>query len=179
MDNACLAGLLMYLCSLDFIRIWAEKFAAQISERIEMNKRKLGNSGLEISPLVFGGNVFGWTVDEPTSFNLLDAFVAAGFNAIDTADSLFQVGARPHGRGIGDDSRQVDEAQRKPGQSHHRDESGLGTGAGTKGIVAIAISCARRKIPCAACKPITSICTSRTSMIRTRRRRKLCEPMRN
>src|SRR6202049_189711 len=55
-------------------------------ERIEMNRRKLGNSGLEISPLVFGGNVFGWTADEPSSFKLLDAFVAAGFNAIDTAD---------------------------------------------------------------------------------------------
>jgi aryl-alcohol dehydrogenase-like predicted oxidoreductase len=51
-----------------------------------MNKRKLGNSGLEISPLVFGGNVFGWTIDEASSFKLLDAFVAAGFNAIDTAD---------------------------------------------------------------------------------------------
>jgi len=51
-----------------------------------MNKRKLGNSGLEIAPLVFGGNVFGWTVDEAASFKLLDAFVAAGFNAIDTAD---------------------------------------------------------------------------------------------
>ena len=51
-----------------------------------MNKRKLGNSGLEISPLVFGGNVFGWTADETTSFKLLDAFVGAGFNAIDTAD---------------------------------------------------------------------------------------------
>jgi aryl-alcohol dehydrogenase-like predicted oxidoreductase len=51
-----------------------------------MNKRKLGNSGLEISPLVFGGNVFGWTLDEASSFKLLDAFVAAGFNAIDTAD---------------------------------------------------------------------------------------------
>ena len=55
-------------------------------ERIAMDRRKLGNSGLEISPLVFGGNVFGWTVDEPTSFKLLDAFVAAGFNSIDTAD---------------------------------------------------------------------------------------------
>jgi len=51
-----------------------------------VNKRKLGNSGLEISPLVFGGNIFGWTADESTSFKLLDAFVAAGFNAIDTAD---------------------------------------------------------------------------------------------
>ena len=51
-----------------------------------MEKRKLGNSGLEISPLVFGGNVIGWTADEPTTFKLLDAFVAAGFNAVDTAD---------------------------------------------------------------------------------------------
>jgi aryl-alcohol dehydrogenase-like predicted oxidoreductase len=51
-----------------------------------MEKRRLGNSGLEIAPLVFGGNVFGWTADEPTTFKLLDAFVAAGFNAIDTAD---------------------------------------------------------------------------------------------
>ena len=51
-----------------------------------MGKRKLGNSGLEVAPLAFGGNVFGWTVDEPTSFTLLDAFVDAGFNLIDTAD---------------------------------------------------------------------------------------------
>jgi aryl-alcohol dehydrogenase-like predicted oxidoreductase len=46
----------------------------------------LGNTGLEISPLVFGGNVFGWTADRATSFKLLDAFIAAGFNSIDTAD---------------------------------------------------------------------------------------------
>ena len=51
-----------------------------------LTKRKLGNSGLEIAPIVFGGNVFGWTADEATSFQLLDAFVAAGFNAVDTAD---------------------------------------------------------------------------------------------
>jgi aryl-alcohol dehydrogenase-like predicted oxidoreductase len=52
-----------------------------------MRKRSLGNSGLEVAPLAFGGNVFGWTVDERTSFRLLDAFVAAGFNLIDTADA--------------------------------------------------------------------------------------------
>jgi aryl-alcohol dehydrogenase-like predicted oxidoreductase len=51
-----------------------------------MEKRQLGNSGLEVAPLAFGGNVFGWTADEPTSFALLDAFVDAGFNLIDTAD---------------------------------------------------------------------------------------------
>ncbi|HEX4372845.1 MAG TPA: aldo/keto reductase [Puia sp.] len=48
--------------------------------------RKLGNSGLEIAPLIFGGNVFGWTAGEKTSLQLLDAFIAAGFNCIDTAD---------------------------------------------------------------------------------------------
>ena len=51
-----------------------------------MEKRKLGSSGLEIAPLVFGGNVFGWTADEATSFSLIDAFVEKGFNCIDTAD---------------------------------------------------------------------------------------------
>ena len=51
-----------------------------------MQKRRLGRTGLEISPLVFGGNVFGWTADAKTSFALLDRFAAAGFNAIDTAD---------------------------------------------------------------------------------------------
>ncbi|WP_295242418.1 aldo/keto reductase [uncultured Brevundimonas sp.] len=50
-------------------------------------KRKLDSSGLDIAPLVFGGNVFGWTADEATSFALLDAFVEAGFDAIDTADA--------------------------------------------------------------------------------------------
>ncbi|MCL2715578.1 MAG: aldo/keto reductase [Alphaproteobacteria bacterium] len=52
-----------------------------------MHKRMLGNSGLEIAPLALGCNVFGWTADEATSFTLLDAFLAAGFNYIDTADS--------------------------------------------------------------------------------------------
>ena len=48
--------------------------------------RKLGNSGLEVGPLAFGGNVFGWTADEAASFRLLDGFVGAGLNLIDTAD---------------------------------------------------------------------------------------------
>jgi aryl-alcohol dehydrogenase-like predicted oxidoreductase len=55
-------------------------------KEIRMNKRTLGRSGLQIAPLVFGGNVFGWTADEKTSFELLDGFVAAGLNAVDTAD---------------------------------------------------------------------------------------------
>src|SRR6476660_7452692 len=50
-----------------------------------MIKRKLA-TGIEVAPLAFGGNVFGWTIDEEKSFELLDAFVDAGFNLIDTAD---------------------------------------------------------------------------------------------
>ena len=51
-----------------------------------MQLRPLGNSSLSIAPLAFGGNVFGWSADEKRSFELLDAFVDAGFNLIDTAD---------------------------------------------------------------------------------------------
>jgi aryl-alcohol dehydrogenase-like predicted oxidoreductase len=51
-----------------------------------MQMRQLGRSPLRIAPLMFGGNVFDWTADPATSFALLDAFVGAGFNAIDTAD---------------------------------------------------------------------------------------------
>jgi aryl-alcohol dehydrogenase-like predicted oxidoreductase len=52
-----------------------------------VNKRKLGSTGFEVAPLAFGGNVFGWTADEAMSFRLLDQFVDAGFNLVDTADS--------------------------------------------------------------------------------------------
>jgi aryl-alcohol dehydrogenase-like predicted oxidoreductase len=52
-----------------------------------MFKRPLGKTGIEIAPLVLGGNVFGWTIDERGSFALLDAFFGQGLNAIDTADS--------------------------------------------------------------------------------------------
>lgn len=57
-----------------------------MGEKRIMKKRNLGRSGVEIAPLVFGGNVFGWTADEDRSFTLLDRFVERGFNAIDTAD---------------------------------------------------------------------------------------------
>ncbi|ORC46097.1 alcohol dehydrogenase [Burkholderia sp. A27] len=51
-----------------------------------MQKRRIGRSELEVAPLMFGGNVFGWTADEATSFSILDAFVDAGLDFIDTAD---------------------------------------------------------------------------------------------
>src|SRR5918996_3220567 len=52
----------------------------------EIQKRPVGNSGLKVAPLALGGNVFGWTADEATSFRILDAFVDAGGTMIDTAD---------------------------------------------------------------------------------------------
>src|SRR5438309_3018979 len=51
-----------------------------------MEKRPIANSGIEVAPLVLGGNVFDWTADEQTSFRVLDAFVDAGGTMIDTAD---------------------------------------------------------------------------------------------
>ena len=93
-----------------------------------MEKRKLGSTGFEVAPLAFGGNVFGWTVDEPTSFLLLDTFVDAGFNLIDTADS-YRAGCRAYGRRIRNHHRPLDRAARAPRRRHHRDEDRLGHGA--------------------------------------------------
>lgn len=64
----------------DLIRLLSQK-------KREMEKRRLGNSDLQVAPLAFGGNVFGWTIDENTSHKILDGFAGAGFNLIDTADS--------------------------------------------------------------------------------------------
>jgi len=52
-----------------------------------MERRPLGNTGFSIAPLIFGGNVFGWTADENMSYRLMDEFTDAGFNMIDTADT--------------------------------------------------------------------------------------------
>ncbi len=52
-----------------------------------MERRNLGKSELRVGPLALGGNVFGWTIDEPTSFKILDAFIDSGLNLVDTADS--------------------------------------------------------------------------------------------
>jgi aryl-alcohol dehydrogenase-like predicted oxidoreductase len=55
-------------------------------EDYTVETRTLGRSGIAVGPLALGGNVFGWTIDEPASFRVLDAFVAGGLNLIDTAD---------------------------------------------------------------------------------------------
>jgi aryl-alcohol dehydrogenase-like predicted oxidoreductase len=62
-----------------------------------MEKRRLGKSELMVAPLCFGGNVFGWTADEAASFALLDGFVDAGFNFIDTADVYSRWAPGHHG----------------------------------------------------------------------------------
>jgi len=51
-----------------------------------MEKREIGTSGIKVNPFAFGGNVFGWTIDEKASFNILDSFVDAGLDFVDTAD---------------------------------------------------------------------------------------------
>lgn len=54
---------------------------------MNMNKRQLGRTDLQVYPITLGGNVFGWTIDQAQSFKVLDGFLEAGFNFIDTADS--------------------------------------------------------------------------------------------
>ena len=63
-----------------------------------MELRALGRSGLQVSPLCLGGNVFGWTIDEATSFTILDAWVDAGMNFVDTAD-VYSIWAPGHAGG--------------------------------------------------------------------------------
>jgi aryl-alcohol dehydrogenase-like predicted oxidoreductase len=72
---------------------WVGELAEQINsdgngtkQQSSAEERELGSSGIWVKPFAFGGNVFGWTADEQTSFTLLDAFTDAGFNLVDTAD---------------------------------------------------------------------------------------------
>jgi aryl-alcohol dehydrogenase-like predicted oxidoreductase len=67
-----------------------------------MQKRKLGNTNLIVAPVAFGGNVLGWTANEKTSYDILDAFTAAGFNLIDTADVYSRWGG-----GVGGESETI------------------------------------------------------------------------
>jgi len=81
-DNGCLAHQ---------TRVYSAKWLAinhiRSGEKdANMDQRSIGNSELKVAPFSFGGNVFGWTVDEHRAFKLLDAFVDAGFTLIDTAD---------------------------------------------------------------------------------------------
>jgi len=81
-----------------------------------MQKRKLGQSALDVSPICFGANVFGWTADEATSFSLLDALVDAGIDFIDTAD-MYSYWA-PGNRG-GESETIIGKWFKKSGKRHH------------------------------------------------------------
>src|ERR1700722_9368440 len=67
-------------------RDWRPPTKNSDNRGVATHTRKLGNSGLDVSTLMLGTNVFGWTIDQPASFKILDAFVDAGLNFIDTAD---------------------------------------------------------------------------------------------
>lgn len=62
---------------------------------------------LRISPIGLGGNVFGWTADEATSFEVLDAYLDGGGNLIDTADGILLLGSGELRRGVGDRDRRL------------------------------------------------------------------------
>ena len=79
-----------------------------------MEFRSLGRSGLKVAPLAFGGNVFGWTADEKTSYALLDRFVERGFNLVDTADVYSKWVPGHTERRIRIDHRPVAETRRRP-----------------------------------------------------------------
>jgi aryl-alcohol dehydrogenase-like predicted oxidoreductase len=99
-----------------------------------VEKRKLGNSGLEIAPLVLGGNVFGWTVDEAGTAELLHHFVEAGFNMVDTADVYSNWVAGNHG---GESEMLIGKWLKKSGKRNQillATKVGLPMGDGRKGL---------------------------------------------
>ena len=79
-----------------------------------IDKRKIGDSGIEVAPLALGGNVFGWTADERTSFDVLDAFVDAGGDDDRHRRRLFRLGAGARGRRKRDGDRPLAEARSRP-----------------------------------------------------------------
>jgi len=104
-----------------------------------MQKRKIGKSGLEVAPLALGGNVFGWTIDETTSFEILDRFVGAGFNLIDTADVYSRWKTDMWGR-VGDDHREVAEIAGESRKDCYCHQGRNGNECGEEGTIKSAYS---------------------------------------
>lgn len=100
-----------------------------------LEKRKLGNSSLEVAPLIFGGNVFGWTVkDEKAASELLDHFVDGGFNMVDTADVYSNWIPGNHG---GESESMIGKWLKQSGKRDRvliATKSGLDMGNGRKGL---------------------------------------------
>ena len=143
-----------------------------------MNTHKLGNTDLQVSQLCFGGNVFGWTIDEAMSFKLLDALTDGGINFVDTADVY---SAWAHNGTGGQSETIIGKWLKRNGQ---RDKVIIATKVGMemapdkKGLSA-RILLKQLKIRCAACKPITSTCTNRMLTTRIRHCRKRWKPTQN
>lgn len=127
-----------------------------------MQRRPLGQSGLQVSPLCFGGNVFGWTVDQADSFELLDAWLDAGFNFIDTANVYSRWVAGNTG---GESETIIGNWLKQSGKRHQvvlATKVGKDTFEGAPGCIR-GTSGRPWKAPCSGCRPITSTCTSRTT----------------
>lgn len=92
-----------------------------------MERREIGHSGLRVAPLALGGNVFGWTADEATSFAVLDAFVDGGFQLVDTAD-VYSRWAPGHAGG--ESESVIGRWLKAPGNAHKRDRIVLATKVG-------------------------------------------------
>ena len=95
-----------------------------------MQTRRLGRTDLTIAPLVLGGNVFGWTADKKTSFEVLDRFARRGPQRHRHRRRLFGLGARQFRRRIRDDHRRVDEGAGKSQSRHHHHQGRLADGQG-------------------------------------------------
>ena len=98
-----------------------------------MQKRKLGRTDLTIAPLVFGGNVFGWTADKKTAFELLDRFVGGGAQRGRYGRRLCRLGAGQQGRRVRDDSRRMDEGAGQAFGDDRRHQGRLANGPGQEG----------------------------------------------
>ncbi len=143
-----------------------------------MNRRNLGASGFQIAPLALGGNVFGWTADESTSFALLDAFVAAGFNLVDTADVYSRWAPGHQG---GESETVIGNWLKRTGNRGRvilATKVGLEMGPDDKGLSRDYIF-APSSDRCSDCKPTPSIFTRRTRTTRARRSRKRSAHSRN
>ena len=98
-----------------------------------LQKRRLGRTDLDIAPLVLGGNVFGWTADEKTSFDAARPLRRRRLQRHRHGRCLFALGAGQQGRRIRNDHRQMDEEPRQPRQGRRHHQGRLGHGAGQEG----------------------------------------------
>ena len=143
-----------------------------------MEKRRLGRSDLMVSPLCLGGNVFGWTADEATSFKVLDAYVDAGLNFIDTAD-VYSTWVPGHAGG--ESETIIGKWMKARG---NRDKLVIATKVGSemapdrKGLSKSYIARPSRR-PCSACRPTISISINPIGTISRRRSRRRSAPMRS